>query len=187
MERANRSMPFALLTTTLPEDDILESICTDNNWECFRSNAANHADVLSAFCEATTGADIIVRLTGDNPLIDPVIIDLCVNEFTFYGGRVDYLSNVERQTFPIGLSVEIFTRDALLSANDNDTEYREHVTLSIRRNPDKYRIINVANDIDYSGKRWTVDTQEDYEYVSRIYNYFGNNKFGWRDIINANL
>ena len=57
------------------------------------------------------GADVIVRITGDCPLIDPLLVDLCVSEFVT--SKVDYLNNNGSRSYPDGLDIEVFTMAAL--------------------------------------------------------------------------
>lgn len=159
-------------TTTLPEDDIVEKFCVENNILFSRGSSE---DVLSRYYEAAKKfeADIIIRITSDCPVIDPQILDNMIEEFITINKteQLDYMSNSIRRTFPRGLDVEIFTFDVLekIFNEANQTYEREHVTPYIYQHPGIFRIKNFAGEKDYSFHRWTVDTPEDYELIKKIY------------------
>ncbi len=141
-------------------------------------------DVLSRYAEAARihDADIIVRVTGDCPLIDPEIIDEVLRSLIEH--RVDYASNIDPPTYPDGLDVEAFTRAALDRAQLEATEQRdrEHVTPYIREGG-RFRKVNVANPADLSAERWTVDEPPDFEVVSGVFNHFAPRAdFRWSEV-----
>lgn len=121
-------------------------------------------DVLARYVKAAEAvkADIIMRITADCPLIDP---DVCGN--ILLGQRktgVGYCSNVMPRTWPQGLDCEVFTL-AALKRQDNSTltaEEREHVTLSMQRDPAVSRANYASDKEDRSHLRWTLDTLSDY-------------------------
>ena len=66
----------------------------------------SEADVLHRMCSRPSRrADVVVRVTGDCPLIDPVVTDRVVNELITHANSADYASNVLRRTYPRGLDV----------------------------------------------------------------------------------
>lgn len=161
-----------IATTTLPEDDLVEKFCVENNILFSRGSSE---DVLSRYYEAAKKfeADIIIRITSDCPVIDPQILDNMIEEFIAINKteQLDYMSNSIRRTFPRGLDVEIFTFDVLekIFNEANQTYEREHVTPYIYQHPGIFKIKNFAGEKDYSFHRWTVDTPEDYELIKKIY------------------
>ena len=161
-----------IATTVLPEDDRTEEYCTANNFNCFRGSSS---DVLSRYYEAAVkfGADIIIRITSDCPVIDPIIIDRMLSSFlgSRKEERLDYMSNVIERTFPRGLDAEIFTFPALEKTNREASEdfEREHVTPFIYRHPELFKLRNFSNQPDLSRHRWTVDTEEDLRLIKEIY------------------
>ena len=110
-----------------------------------------------------------MRLTADCPLADWTVIDACV-ELHLQSGA-DYASNVHPRTFPKGLDVEVMTLAALDRAwrEGTDPYEREHVTPYLNRHPDRFVLANLAQDIDRSSWRWTVDTPEDWAMVDAVY------------------
>ena len=76
----------------------------------------------------------IVRVCGDCPFVDPLIIDKMVKEFK--DGNYDYISNTLNPTFPDGLDVEVFSFSTLQKAwlKSKNKIDREHVTRYIIQN-----------------------------------------------------
>ena len=172
-----------LATTENPRDDELAALCSERGWPCCRGS---EDDVLDRYYRAASvhGAETVVRITSDCPLIEPRIIELVLA--AFHRGGWDYVSNtVERQSYPRGLDVEVFSFQTLERAfnEDHDPAWREHVTPYIYRNPEQFRIHTVSHTEDHSQQRWTVDTPEDFELVRRIYEHFGHNRFGWQEVL----
>lgn len=162
---------IVIATTTASEDDSTEKFCIENRIEFFRGSVEN---VLSRYYESAlqSGADIIIRVTSDCPMIDPAIIDKMLEQFISSGQAIDYMSNVVERTFPRGLDTEIMTFDTLSEAVNGAVSAfdREHVTPYIYNNPDRFKIANFKNEKDYSRYRLTVDTIEDFNLITRIYN-----------------
>lgn len=180
----------ALMATTLDKvviatpDKAIVRLCTDRGWPCY---CGSEADVLDRYYQAaaTFVADVIVRITGDCPLIDPEMIDKITKGF-LKRGHLDYASNrLPPRTFPVGYEIDVMTFNALGRAWHEDTNptWREHVTPYIYRHPEKFRIAGVTNSIDYSSIRLTVDTAEDLDFVRRIFKYFGHDHFSWDELL----
>jgi spore coat polysaccharide biosynthesis protein SpsF len=183
--RAKTLQEVVIATTTNMVDDVIVKLCEDRGWSWFRGS---EEDVLDRYYHAAKKyqADFIVRITSDCPLIDPEVIDHVVQEFLERQPEVDYASNTwPRRTLPRGLDTEVMRMDVLERAwrEDRNPAWREHVTPYIYRNPDRFRIHNVVSPVDYSAMRWTVDTQEDLAFVRKIYDYFGHDRFSWREVL----
>lgn len=144
-------------------------------------------DVLDRFVTAAQpfAPDAVVRLTGDCPLADPAVIDAIVARYR--EGAFDYVSNVEPATYPDGLDVEIVRMTALMRAHREARlpSEREHVTPYVRNHPEIFPRANVANPVDLSHLRWTVDEPADLAFVAAIYQrlYPANPAFTTRDIL----
>lgn len=119
-------------------------------------------DVLDRFAGAAReqGAEIVVRLTGDCPLIDPEVIDRVVG---LVAQGCDYASNSDPPAFPDGLDVEAMTAAALeaAAAEARLGSEREHVTPFIRNHPERFRAGHLGAAVDLSALRWTVDYPDD--------------------------
>jgi spore coat polysaccharide biosynthesis protein SpsF len=136
-------------------------------------------DVLARFTGALAAfgtADHVVRLTGDCPLADPVVIDATIDKVIDAGAV--YGSNTppdapfpNGRTFPKGLDVECMTAAALTAAAARaaSPEEHEHVTWALHRRPDLYRQAFLSQAADEGEVRWTVDYPDDYAFVAAVY------------------
>lgn len=143
-------------------------------------------DVLARYvrCAQEQGADPIVRITSDCPLLDPKIVDRVID--AFQASSCDYASNVLERTYPQGLDTEVIGRNALEQAEREAHEpwERVHVTQYIIRHPDRFRLVGVRADADLSRFRWTVDTAEDLAFVREVYARMApRTDFGWREVL----
>ncbi|MDC0063080.1 aminotransferase class III-fold pyridoxal phosphate-dependent enzyme [Candidatus Puniceispirillum sp.] len=142
-------------------------------------------DVLQRYLDAAhaSKANIVVRVTGDCPLIDPVLVDQCVNRFI--DSNVEYLSNTNPPTFPDGLDTEVFSlaaleRVAVESLNPFD---HEHVTPYFRC-PGLFKTAGIRHDEDLSDLRWTVDEPADFEVVCNVFAQFAPDiHFSWTQVL----
>jgi spore coat polysaccharide biosynthesis protein SpsF len=152
------------------ENDVMVDIIKEYSNK-IKITRGSENDVLDRYYQAAmqTNADVVVRITSDCPLIDPVVIDQVISQFL--ENDCDYCSNSLMRTFPRGLDTEVFSFKALEKAwNFAKKDYeREHVTPYITENPEKFKLLNVANDIDLSYLRWTLDTKEDFEFIDTVY------------------
>jgi spore coat polysaccharide biosynthesis protein SpsF (cytidylyltransferase family) len=168
--RAKQLDQFLVATSVEKSDDLLAETIAQFGFDCYRGDLT---DVLSRFASAArqSAADVVVRLTGDCPLIDPDLIDRSVS--ILIDGDYDYVSNVDPPTYPNGLDVEAFTRDALMHAHDGTqlATDREHVTPYIRRNKALFRQANMRLHVDLSALRWTVDHADDLALVRALVDF----------------
>lgn len=177
---------IVIATTTNKQDDLIAKTALECDVAVFRGS---EEDVLNRYAEAAKEfqADIIVRITSDCPLIDPELIDSCLKQFL--GNQTDYLSNTIEPTFPRGMDVEVFTFQALLTAEKNATRVpeREHVTPYLYQHPDIFKISHFKNSENLSKYRITVDTQEDFDLVKNLieYLYPKDPQFNLEQIIRA--
>lgn len=177
---------IVVATTTDPDDDPIEKLGHVLSFEVFRGG---RDDVLGRFVGACDGhAGEAVRITGDCPLVDAGIVDEVIRLFHATDGCV-YASNIEPRTYPDGLDVEVVACSTLRAlADETDVaEEREHVTLAIRRNPERFPSVALVHDPDLGDLRWTVDTAEDLELVRRLVSMLGPNRYsaGLEEILAA--
>ena len=170
-----------IATTNLPQDDEIVKFVDLYGIKVFRGS---EEDVLDRYfhCAKELNLDIIVRITSDCPLIDPEIIDKCVEKFE--NENFDYLSNVNKNIdgdwiynpcgFPSGFAVEVFTFNALENAwkNAKKLSDREHVTQYILDNPKKFKIGGLENQEDFSDLRLTLDHQVDFDLIKLVIENF---------------
>lgn len=134
-------------------------------------------NVLDRYVQCTRkyNPENVVRITGDCPLINPIIIDLVIEEHELC--NTDYASNVfPRRTYPKGLDMEVMTYETLYYLwSQSLTDYEEeHVTAYIHHHPEEFRIGNVQFQKDVSHLQWSVDTQEDFDRVEEIFTCISN-------------
>ncbi len=177
-----------IIATTLDQsDDVIEKFCQVNHIACFRGSSA---DVLDRYFQAAKfhQADVVVRLTADCPLIDPELIDKTIAAFA--SSSADFAANrlppPYQRSYPIGLDVEVVSMPALERAWKESTALyeREHVMPYIYQRKDQFRVLIIENDIDYGSYRWTVDTQEDLDFIQAVVKELGcRMDFSWKEVI----
>ena len=182
LSKSNELDEIIVATSENSENDMLVKHVESLGFKCTQGS---EKDVLNRFYESAKSldADIIVRITGDCPLVDPDIVDKCVKRFKTL--NVDYFSNISPASYPDGLDTEVFSFNTLGQANNNAISAydREHVTTFIR-NSDLFSKDVLQNEIDYSNLRWSVDELEDLEVVTKVFNHFAPDLFfGWEDVL----
>ncbi|PPR15614.1 MAG: 3-aminobutyryl-CoA aminotransferase [Alphaproteobacteria bacterium MarineAlpha9_Bin3] len=179
---------IVIATGNAKENDYLEQTIKEySNEDVYRGN---DNDVLSRYVETTLKykADLVIRLTGDCPLIDPEIIDQTIE--LLISSNSDYASNIINRTFPDGLDVEVFTKRILFEADkfSLDSFSREHVTTymhGMRKNKAHSNIIKIKSleyTSDFSNLRWTLDEQKDLDFLNLIFENLPSD-VKWMDII----
>lgn len=187
LERLARSRKIdqtVVATSVDPSDDALCAALAAGGWKSWRGSLE---DVLGRFHGAAREgqAKHVVRLTGDNPLVDPAVVDAMID---FYlDGKYEYVSNGWKPPrYPLGLGAEIFSMEALeIAARDAASPYdREHVTPFIRESG-RFRCGSFPADRDYAQERWTVDHPEDWQLVKAVIEGLHplNPGFGLREIL----
>ena len=189
-------------TTTDSSDDPVEEYCDFSGIPFTRGSLY---DVLDRYYQAAKGAkaDVVVRITADCPVIDPMLIDDVVNmlvndEFDFVCNR---LPPPWHRTYPIGLDVEACTFKVLGKAwkEAKEPQHREHAmpyfyegveltrqsrTLETGISPRGFKVALLHHTSDFGDYRWTVDTPEDLEFMRQVYSRFdGRDDFSWKDVL----
>lgn len=187
VRQAKRIDETVVATTVDPSDDTIAEFCEKHGISFFRGNLM---DVLDRYYQAALAyqAQVIVRLTGDCPLIDPVLIDETLELMD--RENADFACNrlppPMTRTYPIGLDVEAVTFSALETAWQKAVEKheREHVMPYFYEVPGRYKVAKLDYPTDYGALRWTVDTPEDLEFVREVYAGLENrNDFSWLDVL----
>lgn len=155
-------------TTESPADQPLVDFCRRNDIPIHRGSEQN---VLDRFWQVTRqeGAEIVVRITADCPLLDPRRSGLVLARLLSDPG-LDYVNNTDPPTLPDGLDTEAFRAAALHKAwrLADDDPSREHVTWYIRQHPREFKLATVRNEIDFSAHRWTLDERADAEFLEAV-------------------
>ena len=162
-----------IITSVYEKDNIIEDFCKENNIPFFRGS---ENDVLDRYYQTAKIFKLqhIVRLTGDNPLVDANNLRFLIDEHL--KSSADYSSNKSEVNsgLPEGVGSEIFTFSALEKSwiEAMDEYYREHVDEYILENPDKFKLL-VVNAVDNRSStckdlRLTIDTKEDFKFVENV-------------------
>jgi len=182
LNRARHLDQIVLATTDTEADVALANYVRGLGYTVFQGS---ECDVLDRYYQAAKadGADVVVRITGDCPLIDPEVVDAVINKFV--QNNVDYASNVDPITFPDGLDTEVFTFRVLEVAWEKakSKEEREHVTPFIRNAKDLQRT-SIKHETDCSNERWTLDEPDDLDVIEKVFEHFDpRTNFGWLEIL----
>ena len=177
-------------TTTNDTDMPIVELCERIDCKYYRGS---EEDVLARVLETakSVDGDIIVEITGDCPVIDWRHVDYLVKQYL--GSDYDYISNTIERTLPRGFDTQVFSVNVLerVEALTKSPVDREHVSLYIYTNPDKFKICNwVAEDVmKHPELGITLDNYDDYELIKDIYEslYWEDNDFSAEDVVNLLL
>lgn len=177
LSRATTVGRIVVATSDDPSDDRLAAVAGELGAEVCRGPLH---DVLGRFVLATDGhPGPYLRITADCPLIDPDVVDALVERFTATP-VARYGSNVEpTRTYPDGLDTELFSAEALAVADRLATtpEAREHVTLTMREDPEQFPAVYLSQPERLGELRWTVDNPADLEFVRRLTARLGDRRY----------
>ena len=142
-------------------------------------------DVLDRYVQAGRAhqADIVVRITGDCPLVDPLLVDEAIRRFKAAG--VDYFSNISPPTYPDGLDIEVCTFKSLEQASQETSKLfdREHVTPYLRESG-RFKTAAMQHSQDLSALRWTVDEPADFAVIEKVFQHFHpRTDFTWIEVL----
>ena len=157
---------IVVATTIEDSDDVVNDYCINNKIDCYRGKVD---DVLDRYYNTAKiyGADPIVRITCDCPVIDPVVVDSVITGYL----SGEYDSYGLGGKFPDGLDCTVYSFSALEKAWEEArlTSEREHVGPYIENNPNLFKngSLELFNNLDQH--RWTLDVSNDYELLSRIF------------------
>ncbi len=169
LKRVSLADGIVIAATINTADAKIANYCLAQEVFCFRGS---EHDVLDRYYQTATkfNADVIVRITSDCPLEDPLLIDKLISYYLELQPNCDYLSNTLVRTFPRGMDVEVFSYNSLALAAERATlpEEREHVTPYLYNNPEIFKIHSYIQPEDNSKYRWTVDCPEDLALITKI-------------------
>ena len=185
LERLAKAKRIDQIVLATSEDQRNEPLATYVRELGYAVYQGSEDDVLGRYYQAAkeAKADTVVRITGDCPLIDPVLVDAVIAKFLDSG--VDYASNVSPPTYPDGLDAEAFRFSVLERAwkEARAPAEREHVS-PFMQDAARFHLVNVSHHADLSSERWTVDEPEDFEVVARVFEHFDPKRdFSWQDVM----
>lgn len=166
---------IVLATTVNAADECLAAFAREAGIGCFRGS---EDDVMTRVIGAAEsgGADVIVEITGDCPIIDPNIVEQTIQ--LFLHNDCDYSSNAHVRSYPDGMDCQVYRLDTLRksAAMTDDPLDHEHVTLHIRHHPELFRPLHLVAppDVYWPELGLTLDEPKDFELLGRIIEYFGD-------------
>lgn len=177
---------IVLATTNNKTDDELEEFSIRMGIACYRGS---ENDVMNRVISAaeSAGADVVVEITGDCPIIDPQIVEQAIRVFN--ANQADYVSNAHFRSYPDGMDTQVFRLQTLRTsaAKTNDALDHEHVTLHIRNHPELFSKLNLLSppETHWPELGLTLDEPKDYELLKKIIEYFDriNPLFSCRDVV----
>jgi spore coat polysaccharide biosynthesis protein SpsF len=192
IERIQRSLlidQIVVATSDRVEDDVIERLSEDLGVACFRGS---EEDVLGRVLGALKAfrIDLHVEFMGDNPIPDSLLIDSIIGYYLKNADSCDYVTNALTTTYPPGAEVFVYKTETLDDAESRATDQglREHVGLHIYQHPERYRICNLEAPpwFRFPDIHLEVDTQEDFEVVTAVYEnlYPQNPGFGLGEVLN---
>jgi spore coat polysaccharide biosynthesis protein SpsF (cytidylyltransferase family) len=180
LHEGNTRVRHVIATSIDPSDDPIEDLCEALEVPCVRGSLDNVLDRYVRAIDEFNPA-VAIRLTGDNPILDSRAVEAGVQAFTNLSTeQIGVCNHLADRTDPLGYCVEVFQPDALRWLNEQDLTdaEREHVTLGFK-NRDMYGSFHILPG-DHSGFRWTVDTSEDFEYMTHMFEELGRQVSGER-------
>ena len=184
VQKAKYVDDVVIATTGNKEDDSLEKFAAHNNLGIYRGS---ENDIVDRFFNGAKkyDSDVVVRVWGDCPLIDPDLIDKVLLEFI--SGSYDYASNSHPATYPLGMNFEVYSFKSLerIWKETNDMFYRQYPFEYVYANRDSFRALYDNNAVDLSHIHLTVDYIEDFQLVTGIFeNLYSDKKtFHLEDIL----
>jgi spore coat polysaccharide biosynthesis protein SpsF len=174
---------IVVATGDIDDNKEITEYCNNNNINVFCGDENNVLERFY-FCAKEYNADIIVRITADDPFKDPKIIDYAVNSI-LENTNIDYISNTIEPTFPEGLDIEVFKFLSFEKAykEANLLSEKEHVTPYIWKNSNIFNVKNFKYKKDLSFMRLTIDYIEDLILSETIYNFFNDKEVFYLDDI----
>ena len=156
-----------LATSTHPDDDRLQNYTLDGKVRFFRGS---ENDVAARLLEAAeqNGIDVIVRVTGDSPLISYELIDILLQSHLDTGADFSYFEDA-----PLGTRPEIITTAAIkkLKSLIDTSEHSEYLSLYFKNNSDVFAInkVNAPEQFQCPQYRLNMDYPEDYEVLKKVF------------------
>jgi spore coat polysaccharide biosynthesis protein SpsF len=160
-------------TTADPADDAVVRASAAAGVDCMRGHPTDLLDRHHAAARRA-GADVVVKVPSDCPLIDPAVVDRVVGEHLRRADALDYTSNLHPESDPDGSDVEVMGIEALETAwrVARRGYEREHTTPFLWDQPERFRLHNVAwetgRDVSRT-HRIVVDYPEDYALVQAVF------------------
>lgn len=178
VKKSKKIKEIIIATSKSNENNAIRSFCKKNKIKCYSGSETN---LVERYCGAVKlfGVSTIVRLTSDCPLIDPEVIDKCLEKYI--SSEYDFVANTSppyNSSYPDGMDVEIFSSNTLDYVNQVCKNYSdlEHVTPFIWRKKSFFKLFKCNLKKNLSHYRLTVDYKEDFNLIKEIITHFKKNE-----------
>lgn len=165
---------IVLATTINTADDVLVEFATEEGIAAYRGS---EQDVMMRVVGAaeSVGADVIVEITGDCPIIDPDIVEQTIQMYLHHDAS--YVSNSHVRSYPDGMDTQVFRLETLkrsAAMTDHPLD-REHVSLHIRNHPELFSKVHLVAppSLCWPELGLTLDEEADYRLLKKIIETLG--------------
>lgn len=187
VKRAKLLHKVILATTELSEDDVLCEVAKELKIDVFRGSENDLVDRYYQ-CAKKFNVDVIVRVCADNPLIEPDQIDVLIAYHYYKNNHPSTCSNTHLKGYPDCIGAELYTMYALAHLHDLGNalygEEKEHPH-KFYYNCGFFEALTPPKELEYPHLKLDVNTKEEYDFVSSIYDKFGNNDFHFLDYVES--
>lgn len=173
LKKVNSIDEIVIATTVNVADDPIVDFAKSVGVSVYRGS---EEDVLLRVVGAaeSVNADVIIEITGDCPIIDPEIVDQCIQVYKF--NTASYVGNAHIRSYPDGMDVQVFSLSDLKKSGEmtDDKLDREHVSLYMRNHPEIFPHLHIVapNSIFWPELGLTLDEQQDFELLKTIIEHF---------------
>ncbi|MBI5147724.1 MAG: NTP transferase domain-containing protein [Parcubacteria group bacterium] len=173
LRKAKEVDGIVIATTTRPEDDVLVGFAAEHGVGCVRGEVTDVVGRLLAAMRLA-GADAVLRVTGDSPMVDPDLVDRVIGRYRTLAGRVSFVTTCLPPTYPEGYSLEVLPTSLLehLDVTQHTPEERETFAIHISKNTGMYSRSVVSSSKDASHFRLTLDYPDDFRVIEAVYRHF---------------
>ena len=174
LKHAHLVNKIIVATSDKDADKPILKFTRENNIDSY---AGSELDLLDRIYQAAKklAADAVVLITADCPLIDPAVVDTVIKYYLDNRGKFDLVSTgTPLQTskpYPDGLDTAVFSFKALqeMWQEVKDPFWREWFAANFYEHPEKYRYAIMPCKDDLSNMRWTLDYEDDFEFITEVY------------------
>lgn len=187
LRRVRQVGPMVLATTTDPRNEPIVALARTEGLSVFQHEGEDDLAGRVANAIAPLEGDLVLKVGGDCPLIDPSVLQGLV-ETALAADSPDFVSNRVVWSFPLGLSADVVSRQSIdwCHANLTEPEDRELFAVYIRDHPEQFNVIPFTNETNLTHHGWTVDEPEDVIFMREIFDnlYVAGDVFGMHDVLN---
>lgn len=173
LRRSKEVGKIILATSINDENDALEKLAIKESIECYRGSEDDVLDRFYQVAQREAGFSFMVRVCGDNPLIDPLEVDRLVR--FHQRGEYDYSFNhipYEDNGYPDGVGAEILSRDKLkyIWEKADQVHQREHCFDYIWDNMSQFKVgvLKARKSISRPDVKLDIDTEEDLPFLRSL-------------------